>query len=72
MAVFRSFRLDAYFLTIIAGIYNTERVASDFSNVYTPPQLRTGMSGKKKLNGQPTNQPTNRHSKFLVLMLRNM
>ena len=33
MAVFRSFRLDAYFLTIIAGIINTERVAYDFSNV---------------------------------------
>ena len=25
-------RLDAYFLIIIAGIENTERVASDFSN----------------------------------------
>ena len=25
-------RLDAYFLTIITGIENTERVASDFSN----------------------------------------
>ena len=33
MAVFRLSRLDAYFLTIIAGIENTERVASDFSNV---------------------------------------
>ena len=32
MAVFCSSRLDAYFLTIIAGIENTERVASDFSN----------------------------------------
>ena len=32
MVVFRSSRLDAYFLTIIAGIENTERVASDFSN----------------------------------------
>ena len=32
MAVFRSSRLDAYFLTIIAGIDNTERVASDFFN----------------------------------------
>ena len=31
MAVFRLSRLDAYFLTIIAGIENTERVASDFS-----------------------------------------
>ena len=28
-----SFLLDAYFLTIIAGIENTERVAYDFSNV---------------------------------------
>ena len=27
-----SFLLDAYFLTIIAGIENTERVAYDFSN----------------------------------------
>ena len=35
MAVFCSSRLDAYFLTIIAGIDNTERVASDFSNDYT-------------------------------------
>ena len=33
MAVFCSFRLDAYFLTIIAGIENTDRVASHFSNV---------------------------------------
>ena len=32
MTVFYLFRLDAYFLTIIAGIENTERVASDFSN----------------------------------------
>ena len=32
MAFFCLFRLDAYFLTIIAGIDNTERVASDFSN----------------------------------------
>ena len=32
LAVFRSSRLDAYFLTIMAGIENTERVASDFSN----------------------------------------
>ena len=32
MAVFCSFRLDAYFLTIIAGIENTERVTCDFSN----------------------------------------
>ena len=32
MAVFRSSRLDEYFLTIIVGIENTERVASDFSN----------------------------------------
>ena len=32
MAVFRSSRFDAYFLTIIAGIENIERVASDFSN----------------------------------------
>ena len=32
LAVFCSSRLDAYFLTIIAGIENTERVASDFSN----------------------------------------
>ena len=34
MAVFRLSRLDAYFLTIIAGIENTERVASDFSNAW--------------------------------------
>ena len=32
LAVFCLSRLDAYFLTIIAGIDNTERVASDFSN----------------------------------------
>ena len=32
MAVFRSSRLVAYFLTIIAGIGNTQRLASDFSN----------------------------------------
>ena len=32
MAVFCLSKLDAYFLTIIAGIDNTERVASDFSN----------------------------------------
>ena len=35
MGVFRSSRLDAYFLTIIGGIENTERVASDFSNEYS-------------------------------------
>ena len=32
IAVFYSSRLDAYFLTIIAGIENTKSVASDFSN----------------------------------------
>ena len=32
MAVFRSSKSDIFFLTIIAGIENTERVASDFSN----------------------------------------
>ena len=32
MAVFCLSKLDAYFLTTIAGIDNTERVASDFSN----------------------------------------
>ena len=31
MVVFRSSRLDAYFLTIIAEMENTERLASDFS-----------------------------------------
>ena len=35
MAVFYLSRLDAYFLIIIAGIDNTERVASDFSNDMT-------------------------------------
>ena len=34
MVVFCLFRYDAYFLTIIAGIENTEGVASDFSNVW--------------------------------------
>ena len=33
MANFRLSRLDAYFLTILVGIGNTERVAYDFSNV---------------------------------------
>ena len=33
MVFFCLSRLDAYFLTIIAGIDNTERMASDFSNV---------------------------------------
>ena len=32
LAVFHLSRLDTYFLTIIAGIENTERVAYDFSN----------------------------------------
>ena len=32
LAVFRSSKSDTFFLTIIAGIENTERVASDFSN----------------------------------------
>ena len=39
MAVFCSSRLDAYFLTIIAGIENTERVASDFSYVCFPIEI---------------------------------
>ena len=34
MAVFCSSRLHAFFLSIITGIDNTERVASDFSNEY--------------------------------------
>ena len=32
MVVFCSSKFDVYFLTTIAGIDNTERVASDFSN----------------------------------------
>ena len=35
LAVFRLSKLDAYFLTIIAGIDNTERVASALSNGLT-------------------------------------
>ena len=43
MAFFCSSRLDAYFLTIIAGIDNTERVASDFSNDISPHNMSSNI-----------------------------